>query len=221
MADPQAESLHALLAALHAERERSWAPEDLQVNIEQRRRLVAEAAGRRFPQPGDRLEAAELIDVERGPFTLKGPAVLVFFRFAGCPACNIALPYYGRQLAPALRAFGVPLIAISPQIPERLHEIRERHALDFTVASDPDNAFGRSLGILYSYDEASRQASQRKGRPIGEVTGTGTWELPMPAAIVVDADRIVHFAEVSPDWLVRTEATPLIDAVRALLPAAA
>ena len=221
MASPQAESLHALLAELHAERERSWSPEDLRVNVEQRQRLVTEAAGRRFPRPGDRLEAAVLIDVESGPFTLRGPAVLVFFRFAGCPACNIALPYYQRHLAPALRALGVPLIAISPQLPARLREIRERHALDFTVASDPDNAFGRSLGILYSYDEASRQAAWRKGRPIGEVTGTGTWELPMPAAIVLDAERVVRFAEVSPDWLVRTEAAPLIDAVRALLPAAA
>jgi peroxiredoxin len=215
------ESLNTQLAALHAERERSWAPDALRVNIEQRQRLVAEAGGRRFPRPGDRLHAARLIDIESGPFTLQGPAVLVFFRFAGCPACNIALPYYQRQLAPALRELGVPLIAISPQVPERLREIRATHALDVTIASDPDNEFARSLGILYSYDEASRQASLAKGRPIGEVTGTGTWELPMPAAIVIDSDRRVRFAEVSPDWLVRTEAAPLIEAVRALRAVAA
>ncbi len=56
----------------------------------------------------------------------------------------------------------------------------------------------------------------RKGRPIGEVTGTATWELPMPAAIVIDKQRVVQFAEVSPDWLVRTEAEPLIAAARAV-----
>jgi peroxiredoxin len=48
------------------------------------------------------------------------------------------------------------------------------------------------------------------------VVGTGTWELPQPAAIVIGRDRIVHFADVSPDWLVRTEAEPILEAVREL-----
>lgn len=207
-------SLHALLAELHAERVRTWAPDELRINIEQRQKLVEAAATRHFPAVGDRVPAASLIDVDRGPFHIEGPAVLVFFRFAGCPACNIALPYYDRELAPALQALGIPLIAISPQIAPRLREIRARHQLSYVVASDPDNALARALGILYSFDEESRQAASRKGRPIGEVTGTGTWELPMPAAIVIDQHRVVRFAEVSPDWLVRTEAEPLIAAAR-------
>ena len=46
--------------------------------------------------------------------------MLVFFRSAGCPACNIALPYYRDELAPGLAALGVRLIAVSPQVRERL-----------------------------------------------------------------------------------------------------
>jgi len=53
-----------------------------------------------------------------------------------------------------------------------------------------------------------------RGSFIGDVTGTGTWELPQPAAIVIGQDRLVHFAEVSPDWMVRTEAEPILEAVR-------
>lgn len=215
-------SLNQQLADLHAERLRTWEPAALKVNIDQRQRLVNEAQGKTFVKAGDTLEPFELLPVEGGTLSLEqlianGPAVLVFFRFAGCPACNIALPWYERHLQPALRARGVPLVAVSPQVPERLVDIKRTHGLTLTVASDKNNALARRLGILYSFDEPSRQAALAKGRTIGEVTGTGTWELPQPTVVVIAADRTVHFAEVSPDWLVRTEAQPIIEAVDAAL----
>ncbi|WP_287095377.1 peroxiredoxin-like family protein, partial [Mesorhizobium sp.] len=124
-----------------------------------------------------------------------------FFRFAGCPVCNVALPYYNQHLAPELRRLGATLVGVSPQIPEKLRDIKDRHRLDILIATDADNSLGRRFGILYSFDEASRRLSIESGSPIGEVTGTGTWELPMPAAIVIDQAGSVRFADVSPDWL--------------------
>jgi peroxiredoxin len=215
------ESLAKLLADLHAERVRSWDSAALQINIDQRATLVETADPAAWIKVGDRVEPFTLKDVEGGDLTLAGltadgPVVLVFFRFAGCPACNIALPYYERALQPTLKALGVPLVAVSPQIPERLAEIRTRHDLSFKVASDLDNALGRRFGILYTADEASQAAQRAKGAFIGETTGTGTWELPQPTVVVIGRDQIVRFADVSPDWLVRTEAEPVISAVRAL-----
>ena len=216
------ESLNGLLAELHAERVRTWAPEALKVNIDQRQTLVHQARHDQFVRAGDSIAAFELLKVEGGSLSLDqlvadGPAVLVFFRFAGCPACNIAIPYYERNLQPALQARGVPLVAVSPQVPERLVEIKTRHNLSLHVASDKDNALARRLGVLYEFDEASRQASLSKGPGIGEVTGTGTWELPQPTVVVIGTDKRVHFAEVSPDWLVRSEAQVIIDAVDRVL----
>jgi peroxiredoxin len=215
------ESLTRLLADLHAERLRSWDPAALKINIDQRATLVETADPAAWVKAGDTVEPFVLLDVEGGELTLKdltanGPAVLVFFRFAGCPACNIALPYYERALQPTLKALGVPLVAVSPQVPERLGEIRARHDLSFKVASDPDNALGRRLGILYTADEASQAAQRAKGAFIGDTTGTGTWELPQPTVVVIGRDHVVRFADVSPDWLVRTEAGPVIAGVRAL-----
>ena len=216
------ESLNGLLAELHAERVRSWAPDALKVNVDQRQKLVDEAPQRRFVKAGDLVRPFELLKVEGGSLSLEqlvadGPAVLVFFRFAGCPACNIAIPYYERNLQPALHERGVPLVAVSPQVPQRLVEIKTRHGLTLQVASDQDNALAERFGILYQFDEASRQAALAKGPGIGEVTGTGTWELPQPAVVVIGQDQRVHFAEVSPDWLVRSEAQAIIDAVDAVL----
>jgi len=220
------ESLNRLLADLHAGRVTSWEPAALQVNINQRQRLVDEAKVDDYAKVGDKLAPFTLLNVDGGELNhdlllADSPAVLIFFRFAGCPACNIALPYYERQLYPRLRELGVPLVAVSPQVPERLVEIKTRHKLQLLVASDPDNNLGRHLGILYSFDEASRKAALAKGNFIGDTTGTGTWELPQPAVVVIARDGTLAFIDVSPDWLVRTEAEPVLTVVEQLLGLAA
>jgi len=220
------QTLRERLAALHAERVRTWEPAALKINIDQRARLVEAADPDAWVKVGDKVAPFVLKDVEGGDLTLesltaKGPAVLIFFRFAGCPACNIALPYYEETLAPALKAIGATLVAVSPQVPERLGEIRTRHGLSYKVAADLGNDLARRFGVTYVADQASQDAQRAKGSFIGDVTGTGAWELPQPAVVVIDRAGVVRFADVSPDWLARTEADPIIAAVRALTPAPA
>ena len=147
--------------------------------------------------------------------TAKGPAVLVFFRFAACPSCNIALPYYAEALWPGLDRLGASLTAISPQTLGHLVEIKRRHNLPFNVVSD-GNALGKAFGILYEFDEASKAAAMAKGGFIGNTTGTGDWLLPMPTVVVADRNGRAAFVDVSPDWHARTEAEPILEAVQAL-----
>ena len=215
------ESLRKLLADLHAERVATWKPEALRVNVNQRQTLVETANPGAWIKTGDRIPEFSLTEVDGGQLTLEsltaeGPAVLVFFRFATCPACNIALPYYARNLWPRLKTLGASLTAVSPQVPERLVEIKRTHALSFNVASDLGNALGRKLGILYEFDDASKASARAKGGFIGDTTGTGTWELPMPTVVVIGAAGQAAFVDVSPDWLVRTEAEPILAVLRAL-----
>lgn len=210
-------SLNQQLADLHAERVRTWDPNILPINVDQRRELVEAFDHASIVQEGDIVSSFSLLDVEGTTITRdevvgEGPAVLIFFRFAGCPACNIALPYYEQALWPSLQRAGVRLIAISPQVPERLIEIKQRHQLGFTVASDPDNALGRQLGITYEANTATRAAAGRESW-IGKVTGTGTWELPQPTVVILDPDHRAQFVDVSPDWLVRTEAPAILAAL--------
>ena len=131
-------------------------PEKLKINIDQRRALVETADRSNFVAVGDRIAAFILEDVGGEVLLLdalvqNGPVVLVFFRFAGCRACNIALPYYNRHLAPELARLGATLVGVSPQVPERLAAIKERHGLEFLIATDRDNALGRRFGILYTF----------------------------------------------------------------------
>ena len=214
-------TLTETLADFQAQRAPTMSPAALGINVNQRRLLVETADRAGFVKAGDPVAPFTLAEVGGAELTLagllaRGPLVLVFFRFAGCPACNIALPYYDRFLAPEVARRGATLVGVSPQVPERLAAIKQRHGLGFAIASDAGNALGRRFGILYTFDEPSRQASLASGTPIGEVTGTGTFELPMPAAILIDTDGVVRFADVSPDWLVRTEPADILAALDAL-----
>lgn len=212
MATIVGDNLRARYAALQAERERDWSPAQLARNAAQRQQLVARFDAATVAQPGDVLPDLALDDVEGATLTLdaltaQGPALLIFFRFAGCPACNIALPYYAETLWPVLRARGIPLVAFSPQQPDRLVEIKRRHDLPFAVATDRDNQLARLLGIAFVPDD---RPSPPPAGWIGEVTGTGSWELPQPAVLLLGPGRVVQRLQVSPDWLDRPEADDIL-----------
>ncbi len=207
-----AERLVDLLDALHAERLETWEPAQLRHNIDQRRINVEQFDPIGAPQVDEPIAPFELVDVEGGvvrsrDLVQRGAAVLVFFRHESCPACNIALPYYDRNLWPTLSSLGVPLVAISPQVPEALINVRRRHGFTFHVASDPGARLGRRFGLIFkSLNEPSPTAV---AQGIGEMTN--------PAIVVIDADHRVRFIDVTPDWMARTEAGPVIEAVDKVL----
>ena len=222
MPDRPTPTVTGLLAELHAYRVQTMAPAALQANIDQRRLLEETADRDGFVQVGDVVEPFTLPEVLGGTVDLDqllaaGPVVLLFFRFAGCPACNISLRHYQQELYPALASLGATLVAVSPQVPERLAAIRNRFGFGFPVASDSDYQLTRSLGITFTSSPEQQERDRAKGGGLAAELGTGQWELPYPTIVVLDSRGVVTFADVHPDWLVRTEAPAVIDAVRALV----
>jgi peroxiredoxin len=219
--DQPAPSVCQLLADLHASRLQTMAPADLQINIDQRQLLEDTADRAAFVKAGDVVEPFALPEVHGGTIELKrllaaGPVVLLFFRYEGCPACNIALRHYQAELYPALTELGATLVALSPQVPGKLVAIKNRFGLRFPVVSDTGNGVARRFGITFTSSPASQAHARAHGSDLGEALGTGQWELPMPTIVVIGQDRVVRFADVHPDWLVRTEAEAVVEAVRPL-----
>lgn len=77
--------------------------------------------------------------------------------------------------------------------------IGTRHDLDVTIASDPDNALARALGMTFLPDAEVFASARSSDLPT--ITGAGTWELSMPAILPIDRTGTIRFAEVTPDWL--------------------
>ncbi len=142
--------------------------------------------------------------------------MLVFYRGAWCPFCNITLKHYQQTLAPALDERGVRLIAISPQSPEGTQAAVENGELGFTVVSDPGNALAGALGIVTAPSAAAQEAHTALGFAVKDSNADDTPAIPYPSVLVVDADRRIAFADIKADYTQRTETPTILAAVDAL-----
>ncbi|AQS92079.1 alkyl hydroperoxide reductase [Gluconobacter albidus] len=211
-------SLQSRYRSLEAERRQTWPPEDVSRNIAQRQAIARDHARTSHVEVGDVLPYHSFLDasgaaVSLDDLTASGAAVLVFFRFSDCSACNIALPYYAETLAPSLKTAGIPLVAVSAQPFPVLEEIRTRHDLPFPVLNDPGLTLARILGITYVFDDAARDTALSKGERSQALNGTESWELPKPTILVLEPGRIVSFVEISPDWMNRPETETILKAL--------
>jgi peroxiredoxin len=111
-----------------------------------------------------------LLDIHGAATTLyaeagDGRSVLVFYRGAWCPYCNIALSVYQAQLLPQLTERGVRLIAVSPQRPDGSLTMQQKHRLDFAVVSGPGSAIASRLGILTAMGGGPHGPAAARARP--------------------------------------------------------
>lgn len=161
---------------------------------------------------------APLLDAHGNPTTLRQaragrPAVIVFYRGAWCPFCNVALRTYQRELAAELDARGVALVAVSPQKPDGSLTMATAGELSFAVLSDPGNALGHALGIVTRPHDRTRRAQASLGLDLAEVNADGTPDLVMPTVVVLDAEGAVRWIDVHPNYTTRTEPQDILAAV--------
>ncbi|MEU2376736.1 peroxiredoxin-like family protein [Streptomyces misionensis] len=167
---------------------------------------------------GTVLPDASLQDAHGNPTTLRQtragrPAVIVFYRGAWCPYCNVALRTYERELAAELGERGVALIAVSPQKPDGSLTMAETNELSYAVLSDPGNILGHALGIVTRPNDRALQAQASLGLDLAEVNADGTPDIVMPTVVVVDAEGVVRWIDVHPNYTTRTEPVQIIEAV--------
>ena len=140
-------------------------------------------------QRGTTLPDAELQDVHASVTSLgrvlgAGPAIMVLYHGVWCPYCHLALSTYQSALLPTLAERAIQLIAISPQTPDNSLSMHEKRSMAFRVLSDPGNTLARHLGVL-----------------------------PMPTTLAVDANRVVRWIDIHPDYSNRTEPGAILAAL--------
>jgi peroxiredoxin len=172
--------------------------------------------------PGADMPDGELLDVRGAATSLTRlrddkPAVIVFYRGAWCPYCNLALRTYQAELAPELGKRGVELIAVSPQRPDGSLSATESNELTYSVASDPGNQLAAALGILMEPSADSLAAQSKLGLDLTEVNADGGTALPMPTAVVVDGSGVIRWIDVHPNYTTRSEVADILAAVDAVV----
>lgn len=145
------------------------------------------------------------------------PTVLVFYRGAWCPYCNITLRTYQQELLPALEGRGTRLVAVSPQTPEAAEQSIANGELAFPVLTDPENELAGRFGIVTEPSAAARGAHTALGFDVADSNADATAAIPFPSVFVIDAGGVVRFADVHVDYTTRTEVAEVLAAVDALL----
>ncbi|OUM44889.1 peroxiredoxin-like family protein [Arthrobacter sedimenti] len=144
------------------------------------------------------------------------PTVLVFYRGAWCPYCNITLRTYQRELLPALAEQGIRLVAVSPQHPEGSEATSQGGQLGFDVLSDPANTLASALGIVTAPSPEARRAHTQLGFEVSDSNADGTAAVPFPTVLLVDAAGVVRFVDIRTDYTSRTEVSDIVLATQRL-----
>jgi len=192
----------------------------LAVIMQKTEQLVASHLSDQSLKAGDLIPPFSLVD-ERGVIqeseTLlsEGPLVISFYRGGWCPYCDLELRALQRVL-PEIRSRGATLVAIAPELPEKVMESVESKALEFTVLSDHGNRVSKEFGLAFSLDEALRPVYAAFGFDIPDYNGDQSYELPMPATYVVGVDGRIIWSFVDEDYTKRAEPEEILNVLKSL-----
>ena len=157
----------------------------------------APAVGDRAPD--FRRPAARGGDIALQQLLADGPVVLVFYRGAWCPYCNLQLAAFQAALDD-ITAAGAQLVAISPQTPDASLTHAEREGLRFFVLSDLGNRVARDYGLVFKQAETSTEVGREVGLELADYNGDSSHELPAASTFVISADGTVRFSSISGDY---------------------
>jgi peroxiredoxin len=148
--------------------------------------------------------------------TSRGPLVLVFFRGAWCPYCDVA---FGQVEAarPEIENAGALLVGVCPDRPDVLHQsaIVERGAR-YLLLTDPGGDFARLCGLRWEASEDHVAFLKRISVDLPTRHDDTSWTLPIPASYIVDRQGVVRFAYANADWGQRAAPEAIVARLREL-----
>ncbi len=144
----------------------------------------------------------------------KGKVVLVFYRGAWCPYCNLQL----KQLQSVLDEISnhlAKMVAISPQNPDHSLSMTEKDQLRFEVLSDVGNLVARKFTTVYRHADYATSTLKSLGIDFESYYSDDSNELPVPAVFVIQQNGKISFAKSEGgDFRNRVEASEILAALK-------
>ena len=143
----------------------------------------------------------------------QGPAVVIFYRGAWCPSCNLQLLALQRAW-PDIQSLNASLIAISPHDSEPTPEDTQ---LDYDILTDADQKVMRDYKVQYYVPPEVQQIYLGVlDTDVSSYNSDGSWNLPVPGTFVIDQKGIVRKRHVTADSLNRMEPEEVIAALEGI-----
>ncbi|MGI8788388.1 MAG: peroxiredoxin-like family protein [Pyrinomonadaceae bacterium] len=179
--------------------------------------ISAEEASKTALNVGAKMPAFSLSDsagkiVNSDDLLKQGNLVVVFYRGAWCPFCNLYLRKLQENIS-QIKAAGGNLVAISIENPDRSLAIAAKDKIDFTVLSDPNFTLARKFKIVYELPPETNELYKSKGLDLATYNSTEKPELPLSATYVVNKKGEIVYAFLEPDYKKRAEPSAIIEAL--------
>ena len=177
--------------------------------------VTAEEAAKTALKAGGKMPAFTLNDaanktVSSADLLKQGNLVLVFYRGAWCPYCNLYLKKLQKSLGD-IEANGGKLVAISVENPDKSLGVAQKNELEFTVLSDPNLDTARKFGIVYQLDSDTNEKYKSYGLDLVKMNGTAKPELPLSSTYIVNTGGEIVYAFHDPDYKNRAEPSVIIE----------
>ena len=101
-----------------------------------------------------------------------------------------------QELKSQLDSLGFEIVAIAPDPPEKLAEVRDRVGLEFALLSDVDFEAAKAYGVAF--------------------TNNRNRALPVPSVFVIEPNRKIQFQYINPNYRERIDSDVLMAMARAV-----
>jgi peroxiredoxin len=148
------------------------------------------------------------------PVTAKEqPLVVIFYRGGWCPFCNRHLSQL-QEIQPKLSEMGYRIVAISPDLPEKMAESLEKEEMSYSLLSDSSMEAAKAFGIAFEVGEPMLKKLDSYNIDIEAASGQKHHLLPVPAVFLVGTDGIIDFSYANPDYKTRLAPEVLLAAAK-------
>ncbi|MFL0091143.1 peroxiredoxin-like family protein [Tenacibaculum maritimum] len=175
------------------------------------------ALSKKAIQSGNILPVFNLVDATSKPVSLddfKSDFLVVsFYRGGWCPYCNLELKAL-QDIIPQLKELGADLVAISPETPDNSLSTSEKNKLTFSVLSDLDNTYAKSIGLVFKMPEELREVYHSFNLHVDQSNGNKDYELPMPATFIVNKQREIIYSFAPEDYTERLDPEIILDVLK-------
>lgn len=176
-------------------------------------KLIAKKVGDVIPEFSLINEKSE--SVSSKDLLKQGNLVLVFYRGAWCPVCNLYLRTLQKSLDD-ITAHGGVLVAVSVENPDNSLSVAKKNELNFTVLSDPNLEIACKFGIVYQLSPELDEKYKGYGIDLVKQNKTSTPDLPLSATYIVSQTGEITFAFLEPDYRLRAEPPVIIAELKKL-----
>lgn len=115
-----------------------------------------------------------------------------------------------------LSELGFPVVAISPDRPEKMATSLKVEDLGYALYSDSSLEAARAFGIVYQLGDAQVAKYEGFGIDLEAASGRDHHQLPVPSVFLVEAGGTIRWVYSNPDYRVRPDNAALLKAARAL-----